>query len=79
MRMELIRDLLLHLDSDGSLNVDYCSEQEKRRLEKLPLPLDVKRLLQWYWINGGGKVGGYDRSVTAYKHQGRSSANSNRI
>ncbi len=25
----------------------------------MPLPLEVKRVLQWYWTNSGGKVGAY--------------------
>lgn len=60
MRTHLIRDLLQHLDRDGSLKVDHCSAEEKRRLDELPLPVEVKQVLQFYWPNNGGKVGGYD-------------------
>ena len=54
MTTSLIRDLFQHLDHDSSLQVGNCSEAEKRRLEEMPLPIDMKRVLQWYWPNRGG-------------------------
>ena len=59
MRTDLIRDLFQHLDVDGSLQVGDCPERAKQQVEALPLPLDVKRMLQWYWTNAGGEVGRY--------------------
>ena len=59
MRTELIHDLLRYLDSDGSLQIDHCPEGVKRALEEMPLPIDLKRLLQWYWPNQPGKIGPY--------------------
>lgn len=59
MRTALIRDLLQHLDSDGSLHVGHCPEAANRTLEEMALPVELKRVLQWYWTNSGGEVGGY--------------------
>lgn len=59
MRTNLISDLFEHLDADGSLEVGNCPEAANRTLEAMPLPIDVKRVLQWYWTNAGGEVGGY--------------------
>ena len=59
MRTALIRDLFQHLDADGSLQVGHCPEAASRTLEAMPLPVGVKRVLQWYWTNRGGEVGGY--------------------
>ena len=60
MRTHLIRDLFQHLDRDGSLQVGHCSETETRRFEEMPLPTDVKRVLQRCWPNRGAEVGGYN-------------------
>src|SRR5688572_26722463 len=59
MRTDLIRDLFQHLDSDGSLRVGNCPKEANRTLEEMPLPLGLKRVLQWYWTNNGGEIGGY--------------------
>ncbi len=59
MRTELIRDLFQHLDADGSLQGGHCPEAANRTLEGMPLPIDLKRVLQWYWTNRGGEVGPY--------------------
>lgn len=59
MRTDLIRDLFQHLDSDGSLQVGHCPDDVNRKLEEMSLPLGLKRVLQWYWTNSGGEVGGY--------------------
>ena len=59
MRTALISDLLQHLDSDGSLRVGHCPEAASQKLEEMSIPLGVKRVLQWYWTNRGGGVGGY--------------------
>ena len=59
MRTDLIRDLFQHLDSGGALQVGPCPKEANRTLEEMPLPLDVKRVLQWYWMNSGGEIGGY--------------------
>ena len=59
MRTELIRDLFIYLDRDHSLAVGRCPEKAKHALEEMPLPIDVKRILQWYWTNTGGSVGAY--------------------
>jgi hypothetical protein len=59
MRTDLIRDLFQHLDCDGSLQVGDCPKEANRTLEEMPLPLGLKRVLQWYWTNSGGEIGGY--------------------
>lgn len=59
MRSDLIRDLFRHLDADGSLQVGNCGAGANRTLEELSLPISLKRVLQWYWTNGGGTVGPY--------------------
>ncbi len=59
MRADLIRDLFQHLDSDGSLQVGRCPNETNRTLEEMPLPLGLKRVLQWYWTKSGGEIGGY--------------------
>lgn len=59
MRNGLIRDIFRHLDADGSLRVGACARQISDRIEALPIPLDVKRLLQSTWTNTGGQVGPY--------------------
>ena len=59
MRTELIRDLLQHLDADGSLQIDNADTKTTQALEELPIPLDLKRMLQWNWTTGGGRVGRY--------------------
>ncbi len=59
MRINLIRDLFHHLDADGSLQVGHCPEAAKRTLEGMPLPMGLKRTLQWCWTNRGGAIGGY--------------------
>ncbi|HKO96545.1 MAG TPA: hypothetical protein VJU86_06125 [Pyrinomonadaceae bacterium] len=59
MRADLIRDLFQHLDCDGSLQVGNCPNEAKRTLEEMALPLGLKRVLQGYWTNSGGKIGGY--------------------
>lgn len=59
MRTDLIRDLFQYLDSDGSLEVGDCDKTAKGTLEGMPLPINVKRVLQWYWTNRGGEVGCY--------------------
>jgi hypothetical protein len=60
LRTRLISNLFHHLDRDGSLQVGYCAEEASRTIEGMPLPLDVKRLLQRSWTKSGGKVGAYD-------------------
>ncbi len=59
MRTDLIRDLFQHLDADGSLQVGRCPNDADLALEKLPLPLGLKRVLQWYWPTRGGQLGAY--------------------
>jgi len=59
MHTHLIRDLWQYLDADGSLQVGYCPEAAHQTLEAMPLPIGLKRLLQWSWTNRGGEVGGY--------------------
>ena len=59
MRADLIRDLFQHLDADGSLQVGNCPPSASGTLEELALPVSLKRVLQWYWINRGGEVGPY--------------------
>lgn len=59
MRTNLIRDLFTHLDADGSLQVGHCPEGANLTLEGLPFPIDLKRMLQWSWINHGADVGKY--------------------
>lgn len=59
MRYELTIDLLHHLDSDGSLAIGKADEKTTAIFEGLQIPLDLKRLLQWYWTTSGGQVGPY--------------------
>ncbi len=59
MRYELITDLLHHLDASESLKIGYADEKNTEILEQLPIPLDLKRLLQWSWTTCGGQVGSY--------------------
>lgn len=60
MRTSLIRDLFQHLDRDGALQAGHCPEAEKRRLEEMQLPTEVKQVLQRYWPARGAEVGGYN-------------------
>jgi len=59
MRYELVKDLLHHLDSNGSLGIGNAEEKTTAILEELQIPIDLKRLLQWYWTKNGGQVGPY--------------------
>jgi hypothetical protein len=59
MRYELAKDLLHHLDSDGSLGIGNADTKTTAILEDLQIPLDLKRLLQWSWTTRGGQVGPY--------------------
>ena len=59
MRYELTKDLLYHLDSNGSLGIGKADEKTTAIFEELQIPLDLKRLLQWYWTTSGGQVGPY--------------------
>lgn len=59
MRPDLIRDLFLHLDRDGSLQIGSCNTTTNHTLERLPIPLNLKRTLQWNWMRSGGSVGKY--------------------
>lgn len=59
MRYELVKDLLHHLDRDNGLKVGHADEKTTGHLEGLPIPLDLKRLLQWSWTTSGGQVGPY--------------------
>lgn len=60
MRMAVIRDLFQHLDRDGSLQLGDCSDAEKRKVEEMTLPRDVKHVLQRDWPTRGAEVGGYN-------------------
>ena len=59
MRHFLIRDLMLYLDRDGVLGVDHCNKELADRIEKLPLPLDLKRTFQWNWATKYADLGRY--------------------
>jgi len=59
MRYELAKDLLHHLDSDGSFGIGNADAKTTAVLEDLQIPLDLKRLLQWSWTTRGGQVGPY--------------------
>ncbi len=39
--------------------VGRCPNVANSTLEGMPLPLELKRVLQWYWTNSGGEIGGY--------------------
>lgn len=60
MRPELIRDLFIYLDRGNDLKVGNCPPKANQTLEEMPLPIDLKRVLQWYWTNNGSKVGAYN-------------------
>ena len=60
MRDNLIRDLLNYLDRDGNLSTGHCPPDAEAFLEELDIPLDVKRLFQWRWINKPCKLGPYN-------------------
>ena len=59
MRHFLIRDLMLHLDRDGVLGVDHCKKELADRIEKLALPLNLKRTFQWNWATRYADLGKY--------------------
>ena len=48
---ELIRDLMLHLGRSYGFVVDNCNAETATRIESLPLPMNLKRVFQWTWIN----------------------------
>ena len=59
MRSHLIKDLLNHLDVDGALKIGYANAQTTQAIEKLSIPLNLKRLLQWSWLTCGSEIGPY--------------------
>ena len=59
MHDNLIRDLFRYLANKGGFTVGEAQYDIERRIEELPLPLDVKRLLQWEWPTTTVEVGPY--------------------
>ena len=52
MNSELIRELLNHLSGkEDRLVVGDCPKKLSKTIEKWDIPMDLKRLLQWDWIN----------------------------
>jgi hypothetical protein len=60
MRTDLISDLFHHLNSAHKLGVGKCDKATHEKLERLEIPMDLRRTLQWYWTTLGGEVGGYE-------------------
>jgi hypothetical protein len=59
MRDYLIADLFRFLAKKGQFEVGHPSKDVERQRESLPVPLDVKRLLQWQWPRSYVEVGPY--------------------
>jgi hypothetical protein len=59
MRYELIRDLMRRLDEKWGLKVGNCEAALAEKIEKLPLPLHLKRIFQWSWANKWAQVGNH--------------------
>ncbi len=57
VRYNLIHDLTHHLDEKGVFSVGNCDSDLSARIEKLSLPIDLKRVFQWTWANKGGRLG----------------------
>lgn len=49
LNLELTRDLLHHLDRSGDLGLVTCEKALSEQVEKLPIPMKLKRVLQWTW------------------------------
>ena len=60
MRDTLISDLFHHLSKRLSFPFDSAPSAIEQKVEALPLPMDVKRLLQWHWPRAYAFVGPYD-------------------
>lgn len=59
MRDNLIDDLFRHLELRGDVGLGSPSSEETATIEDLPLPLELKRILQWKWPIQFGQVGPY--------------------
>lgn len=59
MRNELVIDLFGHLSRQLQFQVEHVPRDVEAQLEKLALPLDVKRLLQWRWPRASVTIGPY--------------------
>jgi hypothetical protein len=47
------------LDRNGALGVEKCKKELADRIEKLPLPLDLKRAFQWNWATKSARINKY--------------------
>lgn len=65
MRDNLIRDLFAFLGQKYAFQAGHTSPENEQRLEALPLPLEVKRLLQWRWPTSSAAVGPYTLNSSA--------------
>jgi hypothetical protein len=57
MRTQLISGFLHHLDVDGELGVGEDTSKTEEAVEALPLPVDLKRIIQWSWPQKYGQFG----------------------
>ena len=57
MRSELISGFLQHLDADGELGVGVDTAKTEAAVEALPLPIGLKRIIQWSWPQKYGQFG----------------------
>ncbi len=59
VRYNLIRDLMHRLGERSNLAVGHCDAELAERIEKLPIPMRLKRVFQWAWLTKSGHVGVY--------------------
>ena len=60
MRSHLIDDIFTHLAEKHGFKIDHAPKALKARLEELPLPMSVLRLLQWRWPRKRVCLGPYE-------------------
>ncbi|TWU51551.1 hypothetical protein Poly59_31440 [Rubripirellula reticaptiva] len=56
MQTSVASNLLHHL-ADDSAEIGHASVDDKAWLEELPLPLELKRTLQWHWPTESTQIG----------------------
>jgi hypothetical protein len=59
MRDDLIADLLHFLGRKCGFEAGHAPTSVQRELDALPIPLDLKRLLQWRWPKTVAAIGPY--------------------
>ena len=55
MRADVCRELLIHLDK-GELQCGHAPKPVQKWLEKIKLPTDFLRFMQWYWPQQDGQL-----------------------